>query len=154
MLPRLVGVILLITPAFAHAAAPPRPLDSAQVQNLLKRLDADNFHIRQRADQSLRDLGKSVLPYLREEMNRTRSLEVRWRLGRIVHDLTLDERIHSLVQLLADRDLKTRERADWTLRQAGSAVVPLLEQQLKPELSLEQRKRIRQIIAELSSENR
>ena len=73
-----------------------------------------------------------------------------WRLGRIVHDLTIDERVGALVHLLADGDAQTRERADWALRQGGAAVVPLLKKELRPDLSAEQRRRLEKIIAELA----
>src|SRR5689334_12414904 len=110
----------LLLPAALWAAAPPGGLDPARVRALVRRLDHDSFEARQRADESLRALGKQAVPYLREEVERARSLEVRWRLGRIVHDLTIDERVGALVHLLADGDAQTRERADWALRQGGA----------------------------------
>src|SRR5215831_12311162 len=133
---------LFLVPAALCAAAPPAGIDPARVKALLRRLDHDSFEARQRADESLRALGKPAVPYLRAEMDRARSLEVRWRLGRIVHDLTIDERVGALVHLLGDGDPQTRERADWALRRGGSAVVPLLKKELHPEMPAEQRRRL------------
>src|SRR5690349_16541736 len=126
---------LLVLPAALPAAAPPAGLDPDRVQALLRRLDHDRFEVRQRADEALRACGRAVVPCLRSEIERARSLEVRWRLGRIVHDLTMDERVGPLVQLLGDGDPQTRERADWALRRGGAAVVPLLRKELRGDLS-------------------
>jgi hypothetical protein len=133
------------------AVAPPGGVDSAQVKVLLHRLDADSFHTRQRADDTLRSMGKLVLPLLRDEMTRTPSLEVRYRLGRLVNDLTMDERIGDLVHMLGHENSQFGDQAEYALRQAGVFVVPLLKKELKPTLDEKRRKRIEKIIAELSS---
>jgi DNA-binding MarR family transcriptional regulator len=136
------------------AAAPPARIDPARVARLLHRLDAENFHVRQKADTTLRSLGRKVLPLLREELARTRSLEVRFRLRRMVEDLTFDERIPDLVKLLGHGDPQCGERAEYALRQAGASVVPLLRKELTPSLDAEQRKRLQKIIDDLSSQQR
>lgn len=148
---RLTGVVVpLVFSLTTFAAAPPATVEPGMVKALLKKLDSDSFPTRQKADERLRAMGKIVLPHLKEEMARTRSLEVRWRLGRIIHDLTIDERVGALVQLLGDKDAQTRERADWALRQAGASVVPLLQKEIKPQMTAEQRRRMQKIIAELA----
>jgi hypothetical protein len=146
--------VLLGNSGLLCAAAPPVRLDSAHVKVLLRKLDADSFHTRQKADESLRALGKAVLPLLREELTCTTSLEVRFRLNRMVHDLTLDERIPGLVQMLGNTDAQNCAQAEHALRQAGAVVVPLLKKELTPTLEGEQRKRLERIIAELSATRR
>jgi hypothetical protein len=118
------------------------------------RLDAESFHTRQKADDTLRGMGKALLPKLREERTRTASLEVRYRLDRMIHDLTIDERIPGLVQMLIHDNPQYGAQAEFTLRQAGSCVVPLLKKELKPTLDGQRRKRIEKIIAELSEAGR
>ena len=142
-------VVFAVAPL--HAAAPIPAIDAARVRLLLQQLDDEDFQVRQQADEALRNLGKAVQSLLAAENKRTPSLEVRWRLGRILTDLRIDEQVESLVRQLADGDAATRERAAWTLRKAGTVVVPFLRQELKPGLGAEQRKRVETIIAELSS---
>jgi len=89
---RCAFVLLLLVPAALEAAAPPERADAARVKALLRQLDDEEFYVRQRADEQLRGLGMAVQSLLEAERGRTRSLEVRWRLGRILHDLTLDRR--------------------------------------------------------------
>jgi hypothetical protein len=134
----------------ARAAAPP-VLDPARVQALFVKLDDDRFAVRQRADRALRKLGKHALPLLRAELVRTTSLEVRKRLRRMVHDLTVDERIPDLVRQLGAPVANWAEAADWELRRYGKAVVPLLKKELTADLKAEQRSRVEKIIAELSA---
>lgn len=156
MLVRILSIAcgLILAPLTVQAAAPPRSIDQAQLQSLLQRLDDDDFAVRQSADAALRDLGKQAIPHFKVEMRRTKSLEVRWRLDRIVQALTLDERVEALVRQLATRDPATRERAAWSLRQAGPGVVPLLQRELRSELPLEQRTQVQRILAELGTVRR
>ncbi|MFO0879685.1 MAG: hypothetical protein U0840_20250 [Gemmataceae bacterium] len=151
----LVATMALVVPtSLAVAAAPPRVVNEVLLNTLVRQLDHDEFEVRQAADEALRQQEKAIVGYLREEMRRTKSVEVRWRLGRIVQALTMDERVEGLVQLLADRDASTRDRAVWSLRQAGPAVVPLLQRELRAELPIDQRKRLEKIIAELNPPGR
>ena len=147
---RLACAFVVAFVTFAPAAAPPTGPDARHVRVLLRRLDSDHFSTRLRADDELRAMGKSALPYLRAELGRTKSAEVRDRLGVMIRDLTIDERVGQLVELLGDKDARMRARADYALRQAGAGVVPLLRQEMRPELGGEQRKRIEKIIAELT----
>ena len=140
----------LLALAAAHAAAPPAPVDRCLVADLLRKLDHDRFDTRQRADQALRRLGKPALPLLRAELERTSSVEVRYRLKRMVHDLTIDERLPELIQQLGHSRPEFRALAGWELRQAGAAVVPLLEKELKAGLDAERRRQLEKIIAELA----
>jgi HEAT repeat protein len=142
-------VVAFVT-GLVPAAAPPTGPDAQHVRVLLRRLDSDYFSMRLRADNELRAMGKCVLPHLRVEHARSRSVEVRDRLAVMIRDLTIDERIGQLVELLGDKDVQMRARAIHALRQAGAGVVPLLRQEIRPELSGEQRKQIEKIIAELT----
>jgi hypothetical protein len=145
---------ILVSITGVRAAAPPGGVDDARVKVLLHRLDAESFHTRQKADDTLRAMGKPVLPLLREELGRTASLEVRSRLERMVNDLTIDERIGDLVEMLGHQNSQFGDQAEYALRQAGAGVVPLLKQALKPTLDGKRRKRIEKIIAELSVDGR
>jgi hypothetical protein len=136
------------------AAAPPGHFDAARVKGLLRRLDAEKFLTRQKADETLRGMGKTVLPLLREELAHTPSLEVRFRLTRMVADLTFDERVPELVHMLGNADAQFCAQAEHALRQAGASVVPLLKKELTPTLQTQQRKRLEQLIAELSATRR
>jgi hypothetical protein len=72
----------------------------------------------------------------------------------MIRDLTIDERVGQLVQLLDDKDAQMRARADYALRQAGAGVVPLLQKEVRPELGREHRQRLEKIIAELAPSRR
>jgi hypothetical protein len=136
------------------AACPPPGVDRARVQVLLRKLDADNFFTRQRADATLRGMGKAVLPLLRAERERTTSCEVRDRLDRMMRDLTFDEQVPTLVRLLGHVNTALGAQADSALRQAGVAIVPLLKKELQGELDAPSRARVEKLIAELSADRR
>jgi HEAT repeat protein len=144
------AVLVLFAPTVLYAAAPLRTVEATRLKALLANLDDDDFHIRQRADEELRGRAREVQKQLEAERERTRSPEVRWRLSRILDDLTLDQRIESLVRQLGEPDRDVRQHAEWALRQAGAAAVPLLQQELKPELTASHRKRVERIITELT----
>ncbi len=145
------AVFVLASVCWVPAAAPLVTLDEAHVKVLLHKLDAESFQTRQKADDSLRALGKVALPLLRKEREETKSLEVRYRIDRIVNDLTIDERIPVLVRMLGHENAQFSDQAEYNLRQAGGSVVPLLKKALNPEMAQPTRKRIEKIIAELST---
>jgi hypothetical protein len=95
-----------------------------------------------------------VLPLLRAEHRRTTSPEVRHRLDLMMRDLTFDEQIPGLVQLLGHANTAFRDQADRILRQAGVSIVPLLKKELNHELNADGRARLEKIIAELSTPRR
>jgi hypothetical protein len=132
----------------ARAAAPPDR--GRHVAELVRQLDDDRFTVRQRADRALRKLGRPVVPQLRLELEHTKSVEVRWRLTRIIYDLTVDERLPDLIRALGDSHADLREMADWELRRYGKAIVPLLRKELTAKLDKDRRVRLERIIAELS----
>jgi HEAT repeat protein len=142
--------LVLLAATAVDAAAPPGGVDRARVKVLLRRLDADNFFTRHRADLALRALGKPVLPLLREERARTMSFEVRDRLDRMLADLTFDEQVAHLVRLLGHARSDYRDQAECALRQTGPTVVPLLKKELAGELDAHSRQRLEKIVAELS----
>jgi HEAT repeat protein len=145
-----VVISLLITASAARAAAPPERVDVGRVEQLVARLDDDSFDVRQEADERLRDMGKAVVGLLKDRMANP-SLEVRARLRRIIHDLTIDQRVAGLTRQLADGDAATRERAGWALRKAGPCVVPLLRRELNAGMPAEQRRRVETILTELAA---
>jgi hypothetical protein len=148
------SVLVVTFAASLHAAAPPAWVDAARVKVLLRRLDDDNFFKRQRADADLRAMGKPVLPLLLTERDRTRSLEVRYRIDRMVRELTYDREVSRLVQLLGHDNRKFSDLADGALRQAGTAVLPLLKKELRAEMNATSRARLEKIVADLSSVRR
>jgi hypothetical protein len=146
----LAVVVLIALMAPLPAAAPPGFADPAVVAVLIRKLDADNFFTRQRAQADLQQMGKRVLPLLLVERNRTTSVEVRYRLGRIIEALTLDERLEALVRILGESDRQLRQRAGQSLLRAGPAALPLLRRELRDDLPAEQRQAIEKLISELS----
>jgi hypothetical protein len=156
MLPVLRGAAaltaLVALTATAVAVGPPPASTAGRVAALVKKLDADAFRTRQRADNALRAMGPAVLPYVREELSRTRSFEVRHRLGLIEKHLTADDHISGLVQELGHSDKRIFEHADRTLRNNGPAVVPLLRKELNGNLTARHRQRLEKIIDDLSDQ--
>lgn len=145
-----LALLATVAAGSLQAAGPPVGVDRARVKVLLRRLDADNFFTRQRADEALRALGKPVLPLLREERERTTSFEVRDRLDRMLRDLTYDEEVSRLVRLLGHANPQFRDLAARALRQSGTSVLPLLRREFEAERDLQARNRLAQIITELS----
>jgi HEAT repeat protein len=139
--------------AAGRAAAPP-PLDLRRVGDLVRQLDDDRFRARERADRALRRCGPSAVPFLRDEQERTKSLEVRARLAKILKLLTAGERVPELVRQLGDSRSDNRELADYELRRYGGAVVPLLKKQLREPLDPDRRRLLEQIIADLAPPRR
>ncbi len=121
---------LLFAAGLAAAAAPPTGIDSSRVITLLLALDDDSFDVRQSADEELRGMGRAVVAYLREEHLRSPSLEVKARLGRMIDDLTVGERIPALVKQLGHDDSRFRVHAELTLRKASMENLPALEAEL------------------------
>lgn len=147
----LCAVALVVAlPSQLPAVAPFSSPSAPHVQKLLRQLDHEDFHVRQRADDELRSLGTTVRSYVTAELGRTRSLEVRWRLGRILQEMSLDERVEVLVRLLGNKNSLAQDRAEWALRQSGPAVVPLLRNVMKLDPSAAQRQRVQKIIAEFT----
>lgn len=147
-------VVIGLVASVASAVAPPSSLNARQVRTLIRRLDHESFDKRLAADNALREMGKPVVPYLRDELTRTDSLEVRHRLEVMVRDLTIDERLGQLVKQLGDKDARMRARADYALRQAGSAVVPLLQTQISNEPEGQRRRQMEKIVTELTNRRR
>jgi WD40 repeat protein len=63
----------------------PRP-DPRAVRALIAELDNDRFDVRERAEDSLRDLDRSAAPLLQESLKTPRSVETRRRLERLLAD--------------------------------------------------------------------
>jgi hypothetical protein len=158
MLPVLRGAAaltaLIALTVTAGAAGPPPASTAASVATLIKKLDADSFRTRQRADSALRAMGPAVLPYVREELARTRSFEVRHRLQLIEGHLTAGDRISALVHELGHSDKRIARHADQTLRNNGPAVVPLLKKELNDGMTAKHRQRLEKIIDDLSETSR
>lgn len=147
---RLALVALLLATGSLPAAGPRFTIDSFRVTALLESLDDDNFEVRQQADEELRQMGKAVVAYLREEHLRTKSPEVKDRLGRMIRDLSVHERIPQLVEMLSHKDQRFRTHAHRTLRNVSLDQLPVLEAELVKRNG-EGRQQLQQIIAELST---
>jgi hypothetical protein len=145
---RCIGVALaLLAAAGLPAAAPP----TSRVAALLNDLDDDAFDTRQQADDALRAMGPAVLPTLKDELARSSSPEVRFRLSRMVRDLGLGDHIARMVRRLGADNPQGVAKAEEALRQAGAGALPLLRKELQPTLDARRRKRLEKIIAELSA---
>jgi ABC-type transporter MlaC component len=87
----LVCLVALILSEQLQAAAPPQKVDDRAIKSLLRKLDAEEFDIRQQADLKLRSLGKRILPILEAEFGRTGSMEVKWRISQMMKDMRISE---------------------------------------------------------------
>jgi hypothetical protein len=148
------GVLLLgwvVTGDPPLAAEPEAALDAKRVRALVKQLDARRYPMRQKADRQLRQFGEAVVPLLRKELDATRSAEVHRRLERIIHDLSLNERLLALIEDLDSNYFIIRERADREIRAYGKAALPLVRKELKNATDPGVRTRLKQIIADLSN---
>lgn len=130
------------------ASAPPP--GSGSVETLIKKLDAEGFWTRQRAEKELNLMGPTVLPRLRKELALSKSFEVRARLHRLIAGLELQDRMGSLMKRLGSTKPEVWVSADKELRQVGTTGLPALKKELRPGLDLNQRRRLERIIADLS----
>jgi hypothetical protein len=149
----LALIVALVIFTTAVAVAPP-PLDAARVAALVKKLDADAFRTRQKADDALRALGRPALPFIRGELARARSFEVCHRLRLIEQHLTADDNVAELVKLLGHSDKKLHQHAGQALRNGGTSALPALRRELDKDLSPEQRKRLKKVIDDVSAARR
>ena len=108
-LPKVAIALVLLGPvasvglaASRHSSGEPTP---AQVASLVRSLDDDHFMMRERAENSLRELGTPAVPLLRKEVRAAVSLETRRRLEAVIADLSriswrrnLDEAIREATQ--------------------------------------------------------
>jgi hypothetical protein len=118
----------LVLSVAAWCGAGPLAPDAVRVRQLVERLDDDSFDVRQQADAELRRLGRPVLPLLEAALPSAPSLEVRWRLGRILDLVGGDERrARLLVQQLGDDSYTKREEADRELRKMGKKALAAIE---------------------------
>jgi len=135
------------------ADAPPKKLSAEEVRKLVRQLDDDNFAVRQQADAALRKAGKDVVPLLRKELARTKSVEVRKRLRQIVGSPPppeLDEKqIRKLIHQLGDDAFDVRQNATNQLVVAGKKFVPLLRKELAAAKDLEIRCRLEKILKDI-----
>jgi HEAT repeat protein len=136
------------TPAEPARVSRPEP---EKVRQLVRDLDDDCFDIRERAERDLARLGKEVIPLLEEELTRVESLEVRWRLHRLLDTLGgVERRVQPLLKQLADDRFSKRQEADEQLRRFGKEILPVLKKTLQTTSDLETRRRLNKIIEDLS----
>jgi hypothetical protein len=150
----LCALPLFLLAGHLFAAAPLVGPDPVYVAVLVDRLDDDDFLVRQKADDELRALGKSVLPLLKVERARTSSLEARHRIDLMTEALTADERLSGWVRMLSHPNREFREQADRALREGGPRVLPLLQRELQLGHDAECRAEIKKLIDELSGSRR
>jgi hypothetical protein len=100
----LTTVLLTALPLLLNAAAPPSGPDPARLRVLVRQLDDDDYHTRERAEQGLSKLAEADVPALRKALAATTSAEVRRRLGRVIRRLAVSdprlERRQELLRLL------------------------------------------------------
>jgi hypothetical protein len=81
--------LCLVLSIGAASAAPSlaQPADD-EIARLVARLDADDFHVRDRATRRLRELGLDAIPRLRQAAGAGASAEVRARLADVIAGIT------------------------------------------------------------------
>ena len=91
-LPKFAIILVLLGAAASvglaagrHSSGEPTP---AQVASLVRSLDDNHFIMRERAENSLRELGTRAVPLLRKELQTATSLETRRRLENVIADLS------------------------------------------------------------------
>ena len=148
---RFCAAVVLALTIPLIAAGPPNRLDTKRISVLMRDLDDDDFHVRKKADDELRAMGKAVLPLLEAERARSRSLEVRYRIDRIKVALTADDQISGWVRLLNHDDPQFREQASQALRYAGPPIVPLLKKEIGRASDSQCKARLEKVIEAISS---
>jgi HEAT repeat protein len=146
-MPSRLCAALLLLPFLANSAPP----DARQVRELVKQLDDDEFDTRERAEATLRKLGKEAVPQLDKELAAAKSEEVRRRLERVILAISpLDTKVRQIIPRLGDDDYTTRERATADLVALGKGALPFLRRELANNRNDEEtRKRLARAIGQL-----
>jgi HEAT repeat protein len=124
----LTVVIIIPLDDPAKTAAP----DAKQLKKLIRDLGADEFSVREKATQSLSDIGRPALPALREALQQSIDAEVRQRARRIMDSIQTSRKY--LLESLKDPDPAQRKEAAEILERLGAdakPVVPALVEALK-----------------------
>lgn len=109
----------------------PEPVSAEEIQKLVKQLGHDDFHVREAAQQRLKEIGKPAVPALREAV-KSKDLEVN-RRARAVLDGVLSS-LEYAMECLKDTDAASlKEAAEILERQgpAAKAALPRLIELLK-----------------------
>jgi hypothetical protein len=130
-----------------------QPAEADKVRALVRQLDDDKFEVRDKAEASLRKLGKKVLPQLKAELARTKSVEVRRRLQQLVGEMAPaapKSRVADLVRMLGDDRFEVRQRATRELVVLGRAAIPELRKELEKTGDPEVRTRLTVILRQIA----
>jgi hypothetical protein len=102
-------VVAWMKPRLKPAAAPAKAVaDEKRIARLIADLDDDDFEVREKASESLRQLNELAGPAMRQALEKTSSAEVRRRLERLLE--RLDNAPVSAEELLAVRGVEVLER--------------------------------------------
>jgi hypothetical protein len=72
--------------AFISKQLSPAPEDSSRIRELIRKLDDDEFDIREQASSALTDLGELAEPWLRQALRKPQSPEALWRIETALFD--------------------------------------------------------------------
>ncbi len=138
---------LLLTALCAAPLVGQPPLDEKRVAALVRDLGSDRFAERERAEKALRKLGKAALPLLRKELARSKALEQRRRLEKLVREFDPPEvryrkRLRELLPALSNDRFDVREAATRELVAMGKPAVPLMIEQMQKAGDAEVRRRL------------
>jgi hypothetical protein len=123
------------------------PPDEKRVAALVRDLNSDKFADRERAEKALRKLGKVALPLLRKELARSKALEQRRRLEKLVREFDPPEvryrkRLRELLPALSNDRFDVRQAATRELVAMGKGAVPLMIEEMQKAGDAEVRRRL------------
>jgi HEAT repeat protein len=129
----IIAVLFLTTSISALLDEPTKaaPPDAKQVKKLIHDLGSDDFGVREKATQSLSEIGRPALPTLREALE-SGDAEVRQRARRTMDSIQTSTKY--LLESLKDSDPAQRKEAAEILERLGASakpVVPALAEALK-----------------------
>lgn len=129
----MIIVVLFLAASITHLDEPTKvaPPDAKQLKKLIHDLGSDDFGVREKATQSLSDIGRPALPALREALQ-SPDAEVRQRARRIMDSIQTSTKY--LLESLKDPDAAQRKEAAEILERLGATAktaVPALVEALK-----------------------
>jgi hypothetical protein len=139
----LAIAVLLNGTAMSKPGLAQTSLTSQQIQDLIRRLDADSFNVREAATTRLVEVGSEAIPLLSEAVSHA-NLEVSTRLVRILGDLALSDHPATEQSARAALEKIALTRVTSAAARAAETLVTLGE--IREERCLEQLKRLGALI--------
>jgi hypothetical protein len=146
--------LLLVVLAPNWSAAASQPLDTDQIRVLIEKLDDDRYDVRERAERELRKQPASLVPVLEQAAEKADSMEVRWRLGRVLEVVGgMERKVRMLLRQLTHESYSKREQADQELRKLGPKALPLLKKEIAVVRDAEATRRLQRIVNHLMGDD-